>query len=56
MSWGWFDICVCGSESSVDDDESLVPIDAPFEPGDDEYVDHVEEMMSRLVYQLARVP
>ncbi len=31
------------------------PIEAPFEPGDDEYVDHVEEALSRLVYQLARV-
>lgn len=56
MSWGWFDICVCGTAPAVDDDAALTPIQAPFVPGDVEYVDHVAEMTSRLVYQLARVP
>lgn len=42
--------------ASDDDETPFTPITAPFEPGDAEYVDHVEEMLSRLVYQLAVVP
>lgn len=39
----------------AEEETVLTPIDAPFEVGDEEYVDHVGEMLSRLVYQLARV-
>lgn len=55
MSWGWFDICVCGEPTPAPEEEPPTPIEAPYEPGDAEYVDHVEEALGRLVWQLARV-